>query len=54
MSIGDSTTEIEINRDNLMNDAFDSIMFKSPQELKRKLRIHYIGEEGIDVGGLLR
>jgi len=47
-------TNIEVHRNNLFNDAFISIMGKSPQELKKRLIITYIGEEGIDIGGLLR
>ncbi len=54
MALDNSSIEIQIDRNNLINDAFDGIMLKSPQELKRKLKINYVGEEGIDVGGLLR
>jgi len=49
-----SNINIEINRNDLFNDAFYSIMNKSSQELKKKLTIKYIGEEGTDAGGLLR
>jgi len=49
-----STVDIEINRNNLFNDAFYSIMSKSSQELKKQLTVKYIGEEGTDAGGLLR
>ncbi len=45
---------IEVDRNNLFNDAFYSIMNKSPQELKGRFRIIYKGENGLDAGGLLR
>jgi len=54
MNFKDSSTFFEVNRSNLFDDAFNSIMKKSPKELKRKLEIRYKGEEGIDAGGLLR
>ncbi|ORX62479.1 HECT-domain-containing protein [Anaeromyces robustus] len=52
--INNSETRIIINRNNLFNDAFTKIMNKSPEELKKLLRIKYKDEEGIDAGGLLR
>jgi len=45
---------IEINRNNLLNDAYNCIMSKYSQELKKKLKVLYKREEGIDAGGLLR
>jgi len=50
----DSYTVIEINRNNIFENAFNEIMIKSPQELKKRPLIIYEGEEGVDVGGLLR
>ncbi|ORX86582.1 HECT-domain-containing protein [Anaeromyces robustus] len=54
LEIENIETEILIHRKNLFNDAYDSIMNRSPNQLKNRLRIKYIGEEGIDTGGLLR
>jgi len=54
MEIGNSETQIYINRANLFNDAFDNIMNKSPIELKNRIKIIYAGETGVDAGGLLR
>jgi len=54
MNISDSYEFIEIDRNELFNDAFYSIMSKTPQELKKRLLIIYKGKEGIDAGGLLR
>ncbi len=54
MRILNSATGIEVDRSNLFNDAISGIMNKSPQELKRRLRIIYKREEGLDAGGLLR
>jgi len=46
--------KIEVNRNDIFRDAFNDIMTKSPQELKKRLTIIYKEEEGIDAGGLLR
>jgi len=54
MKFNGHNTQIEIDRNDLFNDAFYSIMSKSSQELKKQLKIKYIEEVGIDVGGLLR
>jgi len=54
MKFENSNVIIEVDRNNLFNDAFNSIMCKSPQELKKRLKIKYKKEEGMDAGGLLR
>jgi len=54
MKILDSTTLIQVNRNNLFSNAYNGIMGKSPEELKKRLKVKYIDEEGIDAGGLLR
>ena len=54
MYIYNPNLEIFINRKTLFYDAYYQFMNKSPQELKRRLYIKYIGEEGVDAGGLLR
>eukprot|EP00833_Pecoramyces_ruminatium_P001440 jgi/Orpsp1_1/1175472/evm.model.c7180000054023.2 len=54
MKILNSNTFISIHRDNLFDDAYTAIMNKSPIDLKKRLKIVYIGEVGIDAGGLLR
>jgi len=54
MKVIDDHTDILINRKSVFNDAFNIVMFTSPEELKKRLVIKYIGENGIDVGGLLR
>lgn len=46
--------KIEINRDKLFEDAYRIIMSYTPNELKQKLQIKFIGEEGLDYGGLKR
>ena len=54
MNLYDSNLELYINRKNLFYDAYDIIMSKDPYELKKRLCIRYMGEEGLDAGGLLR
>jgi len=46
--------EILIDRKSLFYDTYDQIMYRSHHELKKRLCIKYIGEEGLDAGGLLR
>jgi len=54
MVINKTKLDIFINRENLFYDAYNQIMSKSPLELRNKLCITYLGERGIDLGGLLR
>jgi len=54
MYIYNSKLEIIIGRKSLFYDAYDQIMNKSPLELKKRLRIKYIGEDSVDDGSLLR
>jgi len=46
--------KIEVNRNKLFEDAYRIIMSCSPNDLKQKLQIKFIGEEGLDYGGLTR
>jgi len=54
MNFINSNLIIEVDRNDLFNDAFNGIMIKSSEELKKKLRILYKEEDGVDAGGLLR
>eukprot|EP00833_Pecoramyces_ruminatium_P008616 jgi/Orpsp1_1/1182648/evm.model.c7180000082111.1 len=54
MKIFNGNTSIFVNRKSIFNDAFNCVMNKSPVDLKRRLKITYQNEEGIDAGGLLR
>lgn len=54
MNFSESNTFIFVDRNSLFHDAINGIMQKTPQELKKRLRIVYNGEEGVDTGGLLR
>jgi len=46
--------KIEVNRNKLFEDAYRIIMSYTPNELRQKLQIKFIGEEGLDYGGLTR
>jgi len=46
--------KIEVNRNKLFEDAYRIIMSYTPNELKQKIQIKFIGEEGLDYGGLKR
>ncbi|OUM58495.1 hypothetical protein PIROE2DRAFT_47930 [Piromyces sp. E2] len=54
MQVVDIKKHITIQRNELLNDAYHTIMMSSPEELKRKLIVSYVGEEGVDAGGLLK
>eukprot|EP00833_Pecoramyces_ruminatium_P015380 jgi/Orpsp1_1/1189412/evm.model.d7180000071860.1 len=47
------TTEINIRRNFIFQDAYDAIMKKTVYELKKNFKIKYTGEEGVDAGGLI-
>jgi len=50
----DPYLKIYIDRKSLFYDAYNQIMNKSVYKLKKGFHIKYIGEEGMDYGGLLR
>eukprot|EP00833_Pecoramyces_ruminatium_P007735 jgi/Orpsp1_1/1181767/evm.model.c7180000078511.1 len=54
MRMNQGITEIKINRNHLFDDAYNFIMKNKVENLKKRIAIKYIGEEGIDAGGLLR
>jgi len=54
MNFKNSNLIIEVDRNDIFKDAFNGIMIKSSEELKKRLRIVFKGEDGVDAGGLLR
>lgn len=47
-------TVIDVSRENMLADAFEAFSKLSGEELKRRLRIQFDGEEGLDYGGVAR
>jgi len=43
--------ELRINRDRLLQSALNEINSK-PNDLKKLLKVHFVGEEGVDAGGV--
>ena len=41
---------IKVRRDHLLEDAMQSILLLNPDDMKRRWRVVFIGEEGIDAG----
>ena len=41
---------IKVRRDNLLLDAMQTILLLSPEDMKKRWRLSFIGEEGIDAG----
>ncbi|KAG9389844.1 HECT-domain (ubiquitin-transferase) [Carpediemonas membranifera] len=45
---------MQVHRDSLVHDAIRNVANAGPDALKRKLRVSFIGEEGIDEGGVAK
>ena len=45
---------VSVRRENCMEDSFEQLRFKKPDELRGRLHVTFSGEEGIDAGGLTR
>lgn len=43
---------LEIRRDHIIHDTLYQLETKSTQDLKKQLRVQFVGEEGIDEGGV--
>lgn len=43
---------LKVNRDNLIEDSLQLLVRASPETLKKPLKVKFIGEEGIDEGGV--
>lgn len=43
---------LEIRRDNIIGDALDQLESKTTQDLRKQLRVQFVGEEGVDEGGV--
>ena len=54
MRLRDSFLDIYVNRDNIFIDALNFIMPCKNEDLKRILNIRFLGEMGIDSGGLTK
>ncbi|KAK7685350.1 hypothetical protein QCA50_011714 [Cerrena zonata] len=45
---------LKVRRNRIFEDSYDEIMKHTPDDLRRKLVIHFDGEEGLDYGGVSR
>lgn len=43
---------LEIRRDHVIRDALYQLESKKPQDLKKQLKIQFVGEDGVDEGGV--
>ncbi|XRB21254.1 HECT domain-containing protein [Pseudoscourfieldia marina] len=43
---------IRVRRDHIITDALDEVARQKPMDLFKPLRVHFIGEEGVDAGGV--
>ncbi len=46
--------QLNVRRSNLFEDAYTEIMTKTPEQLKKRLKICFEGEIGEDFGGVSR
>ncbi|ONK77230.1 uncharacterized protein A4U43_C02F4420 [Asparagus officinalis] len=49
-----SPVRISVRRAYILEDSYNQLRMRSPQDLKGRLTVHFQGEEGIDAGGLTR
>jgi E3 ubiquitin-protein ligase HUWE1 len=49
-----SSIRLSIRRAHVFEDAYHQLRNRTKDEMRDKLTIHFVGEEGIDAGGLLR
>jgi hypothetical protein len=43
-----------VKRSSVFEDSFNKLRSKTPQEMRGKLSVAFVGEEGIDAGGVSR
>lgn len=48
------TLRINVRREQVFEDSFHQLRYRSPEELRCKLSVQFTGEEGIDAGGVSR
>ncbi|KAJ1685644.1 hypothetical protein LUZ63_017034 [Rhynchospora breviuscula] len=49
-----SPVRISVRRNYILEDSYNQLRMRSPEDLKGRLTVHFQGEEGIDAGGLTR
>lgn len=54
MRVGPGKCEVRVRRGRILEDSFGSIMGLDGEELKRRLMVHFEGEDGLDYGGVSR
>lgn len=45
---------LNVKRTSVFEDSFNKLRSKSPAEMRAKLSVAFVGEEGIDAGGVSR
>ena len=51
---GHDSIRLHVRRNEVFMDSFHQLKVRSPSEMHGKLRIQFVGEEGLDAGGLTR
>lgn len=52
--VGNAAVRLSVRRDHIFEDSYYALRMRSGAELRRKLHISFINEEGIDAGGVTR
>ena len=51
---GHDNIKLHVRRPEVFMDSFHQLKVRSPEEMQGKLRVQFVGEEGLDAGGLTR
>ncbi|KAG0456444.1 hypothetical protein HPP92_024232 [Vanilla planifolia] len=54
VKVDENPVRISVRRAYILEDSYNQLRMRSPQDLKGRLTVHFQGEEGIDAGGLTR
>jgi E3 ubiquitin-protein ligase NEDD4 len=54
MRVLNGKCELQVRRNMVLEDSYEAVMKMSPEDLKRRLMITFVGEEGLDFGGVSR
>lgn len=51
---GSGSLRLNVKRQSVFEDSFNKLRSKTPSEMRAKLSVAFVGEEGIDAGGVSR
>lgn len=48
------TLRLQVRRERVFEDSYEKLRMHTPEEMRYKLSVAFVGEEGIDAGGVTR